>query len=98
MPGSIEFACDQTTIPTEDRLGLGDTGYLGEELATEAFADFSKRTPLGVGEPDISRHVRAKDSILCDQVFALEEQALIHQARDVCQQPRPAVVLHGESI
>ena len=41
MPGSIEFAGDQTTIPAENRLGLGEAGYLGEELATEAFPDFS---------------------------------------------------------
>jgi hypothetical protein len=42
MLGPIELAGDQATIPAEKRLGLGDTGNIGEELPAEPFTDFSK--------------------------------------------------------
>ena len=73
MAGSIEFAGDQTTIPAENRLGLGDTRDIGKELAAEPFANFSECTPLGVGESDLAGQVRAQNPVLCDDVFALEE-------------------------
>ena len=41
MAGSVELAGDQAAVPAENRLGLGDTGYIGEEVAAEAFTDFS---------------------------------------------------------
>jgi hypothetical protein len=40
--------------------------------------------------------MRAKDAVLGDEVFVLEEQALIDQARYIRQQPHPLVVAHGE--
>src|SRR5262249_40614429 len=40
--GSIELAGDQTTVPAENRLRLGDTGDIGEQLPAEPFTDFSK--------------------------------------------------------
>src|SRR5262249_14514569 len=52
MLGSIEFASDQTTIPAENRFGLGNTGYIGEQLAGKPLANFSKCAPLGVAEPE----------------------------------------------
>src|SRR5262249_10291740 len=69
----IELAGDQTTIPAENGLGLGDTRYIGEELAAEPFANFSKRAALGVGEPDLAGHVGAEDPVLRDEAFALEK-------------------------
>jgi hypothetical protein len=39
----------------------------------------------------------AKDSILCDEVFALDEEALVDQTCQICQQPRTLVVPHDES-
>jgi len=79
MSVSIELAGDQPTVPAENRLGLSDTGHLGEDLAAEVPADFSERTPLGVGEPDIAGQVRTQDPVLCDEVFALKEKVLIHE-------------------
>ena len=46
---------------------------------------------------DRAGQVRAQDPILRGQVFALEQQALIHQTCHVRQQPCPAIVLHAES-
>ena len=40
--GAIELAGDQTTIPVENGVGLGDTRYIGEEPAAEPIANFSK--------------------------------------------------------
>ena len=73
MLGSVELAGDQTMVPAENRLGLGDTRYVGEEFAAEAFANFGKSAPIGVGEPDLAGHVRSQDPIFCDEVFALEK-------------------------
>ena len=53
-------------------------------------ANFSERRALGVRKPQTSGDVGAKDSILRNQVFALEEQALIDQASHVRQQPCPS--------
>src|SRR5262249_31105220 len=83
--GSIELAGDQTTVPAENRLRLGDTGDTGEQLPAEPFTDFSKCAPLGVGEPDSVGQVRSQNPVFCDEVFALKEKALIDEARDVCQ-------------
>jgi hypothetical protein len=49
------------------------------------------------GKPQSAGDVGAKDSILRNQVFALEEQALIDQASHVRQQPCASVVLNDES-
>ena len=97
MFGSIELTGDQATVPTENRLGLGDTRDIGKEVAAEPFANFSQCAPLRVGEPDFGGEVRAQDPVLCGEVFALEEQALVHQHCHEGQQPYPAIVLHTES-
>ena len=85
MLGSVELACDQTTIPAENRLGFGDTCNIGKELAAEPLADFSKCAPLRVGEPESAGQLRAENPVLCDQLFALKEKSLIHEARGVSQ-------------
>ena len=62
----------------------------------EPLADFGERRSFQVRKPHSSGEVRAKDSILRDQIFALEEQAPIDEARHVHQQLCAAVVLHVE--
>ena len=97
MLGSIELAGDQATVPAENGLGFGDKGHLREELPPKPFADFRQRAPFRVGEPDFAGQVCAENSVLCDEVFALEEKALIHETCHVRQQPRPIIVLHAEA-
>ena len=97
MLRAVELAGDQTAIPGEDGFRFRNTGHLRQTLPPEPLADFGERRALGVGKPQSSGDVGAKDSILRNQVFALEEQALIDQASHVRQQPCPAVVLHDES-
>ena len=65
------IACGQSTVvPAENRFGLGDTRYVGEELAAEEFFEFRQRAPLGVGEPDVAGPMRPQDPIFCDEIFA----------------------------
>jgi hypothetical protein len=97
MLRAVELAGDQTAVPGQDRFRVRNTSHLRETLPPEPLADFGERRPFGVRKPQSSGNVRAKDSILRNQIFALEEQALIDQASHVRQQPRPAVVLHDES-
>jgi len=97
MFGPIELTGDRATVPAENRLGLGDTRYIGKEVAAEPFANFGQCAPLRVGEPDFGGEVRAQDPVLCREVFAPQEQALVHQTCHVRQQPCPAIVLHAES-
>jgi len=73
MFGTIELSGNQATVPAEDRIWLGDTSDLGEELPPEALADFSECPPLGIEEPEVGGQVRAQDPILCNEVFALKE-------------------------
>jgi hypothetical protein len=98
MLRSVELAGDQTTIPSEDGFRLRNTGYLGQTLPPEPLADFGESGAFCVRKPESTGDVGAKDSILRNQVFALEEKALIDQASHVRQQPCPTVVLHAESI
>ncbi len=97
MLRSIELASDETPTPGENRFGFRDTGHLRKKLPPKAFADLSQRASLGVGEPNLAGQMRAQNPIFCDEVFALEKQAVIHEARYVCQQLCPAIVLHVES-
>jgi hypothetical protein len=97
MLRAVELAGDQPTIPGEDRFRFRNTGHFRQTLPPERFSDFGEGRALGVGKPQSSGGVGAKDSILRNQVFALEEQALIDQASHVRQQPCQAVVLHDES-
>ena len=98
MLGSIELAGDQAAVPTENRLGFGDTGNLGEKITAETSADFSERSALDIGERHFRWQMRAQDPILGDEVLALEEKTLIHQTCRIRQQPHPTIVLHAESI
>src|SRR4051812_31175272 len=96
MPRAVELAGDQPTIPGEDGLRFRNTGYPRETLPPQPPADFGQVRALDVRKPQSSGNVGAQDSILRNQVFALEEQALIDQACYVRQQPCPVVVLHHE--
>ena len=78
--------------------GFTTQGYLRQTLPPEPLADFGESRALGVRKPQSYGDVGAKDSILRNQIFALEEKALIDQASHVRQQPCPTVVLHAESI
>jgi hypothetical protein len=40
--------------------------------------------------------MRPENSVLRGEVFALEEQALVDQACQLRQQPRPFVILHDK--
>ena len=87
----------RTSIPGEDGFRFRNTGHLRQTFPSEPLADFGERRALRVRKPQTPGEVGAKDSILRNQVFALEEQALIDEASHVRQQPCAAVVLHVES-
>jgi hypothetical protein len=72
MLRAVELAGDQTAIPSQDGFRLGNTGYLRQTLPPEPLADFGERRPFGVGKPQSSGGVGAKNSILRNQIFALE--------------------------
>ena len=98
MLRAVELAGDETTIPGQDGLWFRNTRHLGQILSPQPLPNLRESGALRVGEAYFAGHVRTEDSILRDQVFALEEQALIDQPCHVRQQPRPGVVLHAESI
>ena len=77
MLRAVELAGDQTAIPSQDGFRLGNTGYLRQTLPPEPLADFGESRALGVRKPQSSGDVGVKDSILCNQIFAWEEKALI---------------------
>ena len=83
MLRAVELAGNQTTIPGQDGIRFGNAGHFHQIFPAQAFSDLSQGRAFGVGEPQTPREVGAEDSILCDQVLALEEQALVHRASDV---------------
>ena len=97
MLRAVELAGDQTAIPGVDGFRFRNTGHLRPTLAPQSRANFGEGRALSVRKLQSSGDMGTKDSILRTQVFALEEQALIDQARHVRQQPCPSVLLHDES-
>ena len=93
--GAAELASDQAPVPSQNGVGFGDTGHLGEMLTPQPLADFRQSGALWIGETQTPRKMGSEDAILGDQVFILEGEALVHQARHICQQPRPFVIAHG---
>ena len=84
---------NQTTVPTQDRIRFGNAGDLRQMFAAETLCDLSKCRAFGVRKPQPPGGVGAKDTVLRNQVFTLEEQALVYQASDVCQEPGPICCL-----
>ena len=85
MLRGVELAGNQTTIPSQDRIGFGNVGHLSQILAAQTLGDLGKCRAFGVRKPRAPGDVGAEDSILRNQVFALTEQALVYQASDVRQ-------------
>ena len=72
------------------------TQATGRGATPQPLADFRQSGALWIGETQTRRKMGSEDAILGDQVLILEEEALVHQARHVCQQPRPLVIPHGQ--
>ncbi len=94
--GAVELGGNESAVPGEDGVGLSDASNFREKFAAEAPADFGKCAAFRIGKPEWGREVGAEDSILSDEVFTLEQEALIHKTANVGQQPRPLVVTHDE--
>jgi hypothetical protein len=94
--GSVEFLGNQAAVPSQDGIRERDGGDQFKVLAAEPFADLGQSRALRIGKAQTRRQMCAEDTILGDEVFILEQQALVHQARYVRQQPHPFVVAHGE--
>ena len=63
----------------------GQPGHLRQMCPAQALGDLAKCRPFGVEKSQAPGDVGAENSILRNQVFALEEKALIYQAGDVRQ-------------
>jgi hypothetical protein len=73
--GAVELACDETTVPGQDRVGLSNTGHLLKFLAPGSLADFREGRPLRIREPHSQVRVEPQNPVLSGQVFILEEVA-----------------------
>jgi hypothetical protein len=82
---AVELARNQTKIPSLDRIRFGNAGHCCQVLPAQALGDLGQGRAFGVGEPQAPGDVGAEDAILRDQVFALQEQALVYPASDVRQ-------------
>ena len=85
MLRAVELAGDQTTIPGQDGVWPGNAGNLRQLFSAKTLGDLGECGPFRIGEPQPRGNVGSEDAILCDQVFALEEQTLVYQACDVRQ-------------
>jgi hypothetical protein len=81
MLRAVELAGNQTTIPGQNGIWLGHTGHLRQMCPAPALGDLGKCRPFGVEKSQAPGDVGAENSILGNQVFALEEKALILPGR-----------------
>jgi hypothetical protein len=81
--GAVELTSNEAAVPSKDGIGFGDTSYLLERSATEAFADLSQGGSFRIGKANTGGKVRAQDPIFGDEVLILEQEFLIDQPGDV---------------
>ena len=85
---SVELERDQSTVPGQDSVWLGDTGHFCQLGTTEPFANLRQRGPLWIREAYARGKVRAQNPIL-GQIFALKQQTLIQSTvQGFCGQRR----------
>jgi hypothetical protein len=76
--GAIELLRNQPPVPGQNSGRLGYAGNLGQVFPTETLADFGERRSLRIGKSEPGGKLRPLNPILRREVFALEEQALVH--------------------
>jgi hypothetical protein len=81
--GAVELSGNESPVPGEDGIRLGDTGNLLKRDAAEALTDLSEGGSFRIGKAHAGRKVRAQDSIFSDEVLILEQEFLIDQPGDV---------------
>ena len=81
--GAVELSGNESPVPGEDGIRLGDTGNLLKRGAAEALTDLSEGRSFRIGKAHAGRKVRAQDSIFSDEVLILEQEFLIDQPGDV---------------
>src|SRR5262245_13422596 len=93
--GSVELLYDQPSVPGEDGVGFGHVSYLLQSFASESFANVSQRATLRIRQVQQCRQVCAENTVLRSEVFVLQKQFLVHQPRDISQQPSPLIAIHA---
>jgi hypothetical protein len=53
--GSVEFAHDPSSVPSQYGVRLGYSGHLGQGLAPESSTNLGERGPLRIGQAQSSR-------------------------------------------
>ena len=92
--GTIKLLGDQLAIPTQDGLRFRDQGDLLQRLTSEPLPDRGQRRSLRIGQSESGWQMRAKNPVLCNQVFILQQELLVHHPGNVRQQPRYLRFLH----
>ena len=75
--GAVELACDETTVPGQDRVGLGDAREILQDLASESFGDLGQSGSFRIRQPEPRRQVSCQDAILGRQILVAQQQLLI---------------------
>jgi hypothetical protein len=96
--GAIELLGDEPSIPGQDGVGLGDAGYRSECFASQALTDLGEGGALGIAQPQSRWQLRPQNTVLCGQIFILQQKLLVHRARHVRQQPHPLLVPHADCL
>jgi hypothetical protein len=89
---------NQLAIPSQNGVGPGHGGNLGQSFAPESLADFGQHGSFRIGQAQSGGQVCTQNSIFCCQVFILEEQLeeqlLVDQTGHVGEQTYPLVLFH----
>ena len=79
--GSIKLLGDQPAVPSQDGVRKRDGGDQLKVPAAKPLADLRQCGALWIGKAQSRRKMRAEDAILGDEIFILEQQALVDEAR-----------------
>ena len=81
MPGAVELLRDQSPIPSEKGIRLGNARDILQSFAPESFGDLGQGGSLRVRQAEAGRQVSSEDAILGRQIFVSQQQFLIDEAR-----------------
>ena len=99
MPGAVELLRDQSAVPGEKGIRLGNARDILQGLASESFRDLGQGKPLRIRQSEPGWQVGSEDAVLSCQVFVAQQQLLIDEARHKSQKACPVEsIVHDKRL
>jgi hypothetical protein len=84
---------DEPSIPSQHRVGLGNTSHLPKRSASQTLSDLRQRR---VCEPESGGQLGAKNAVFRREVLISQKEFLVDRSRDIRQQSQQSTVSHRD--